>query len=54
MKYFNLIMGGFYLVLAAVMYFYPIIENIDTWAKIGLSTLLAFYGGFRIWRALQA
>lgn len=53
-KYFSSIMGVFYMVLAIVFYYFPLMENMDTWAKMGISILLFVYGAFRLWRALRA
>ena len=53
-KYFSLIMGTFYLLIGLAFYFFPIIPDMDAWAKIGASSLLILYGIFRLWRALKS
>lgn len=50
--YFSAIMGVFYMVFGVVFYFFPFVEKIDTWAKIGVSSVLFLYGVFRLKRAL--
>lgn len=53
LKYFNTLMGAFYIVMAFVVYFYPFIDNMDNWAKTGISLLLLVYGSFRLWNNLK-
>jgi hypothetical protein len=53
-KYFSSIMGVFYMVLAVVFFYFPLIENMDTWAKISISVMLFVYGAFRLWRAIKS
>ena len=52
LKYFNTIMGVFYVVFSFVFYFNPFIEGIDEWAKVTVSLMLLAYGLFRVKRAL--
>ncbi|MDZ4668076.1 MAG: hypothetical protein SGJ00_09340 [bacterium] len=52
LKYFNAIMGVFYVVFSIVFYLNPFIEGIDAWAKIAISLVLMAYGLFRVWRSL--
>jgi hypothetical protein len=51
-KYFSAIMGFFYMVFGVVFYFFPFIEKMDSWAKLGVSAVLFLYGAFRLKRAL--
>ena len=51
-KYFSAIMGFFYMLFGLVFYFFPFVEKIDFWAKIGVSAVLFLYGAFRLKRAL--
>ncbi len=53
-KYFSSIMGVFSMVLAVVFFYFPLIENMDTWAKVGISVMLFVYGAFRLWRAIKS
>ncbi len=52
LKYFNTIMGVFYVVFAFVFYFNPFIEGMVEWAKVAVSLMLLAYGLFRVKRAL--
>jgi hypothetical protein len=51
-KYFSAIMGFFYMLFGVVFYFFPFIEKMDEWAKLGVSVVLFLYGAFRLKRAL--
>ncbi len=53
-KYFSLVMGVFYMAMGIIFYFFPLLENMDQWVKIGVSSLLFLYGIFRFWRALKS
>jgi hypothetical protein len=53
-KYFSLVMGVFYMAMGIIFYYFPLLENMDSWAKIGVSSLLFLYGIFRFWRALKS